>query len=1075
MRVHPKSEEFAAAQDLLQVAGLTSMLSAKGRVCNNKAFILDKMLALRNKLQGYTEQGAQKVVKRGTDADAAKTAWLDSEGAYLIAKKKAESLDAQVTEDLKKVTSLTELLELNRKRLAKVRASVTEQLAEVDEEEAIVRELLGYIGDLTSSTVDVDVSSLAEKFSRGVSQLTRRPAFGDQASYLEAYAQSLRETQLPSYQESEDVKAVLQSIMEDYASRRKALGNELAAAEAEIKKTQSDKEAAELVLVTDKQAAKGAWEEVNRNQRVAFKAAYNQAQESLEQSRTKFSVLKVSYEKQIAIIDKIMQRVVEYCKEVAAIPEDNIELNAGTYGGGSCPVNYFCPVNSYFPKPCPPNTASPMSSNDIYDCKAILGYYGAAGAIAMTCPAGSYCEAGTERPVACPTGTQSAELANDLSDCVPSRGYYGPNGKPGVQCPAGSYCPIGAAVPVACPAAYTSPVGSSTLSACTLSPVADAVTISTGDSFSYQTVPGLDLSTRSRVELSVKARTDAHVMLTMGGGGVFEVVIGGWDNSKSAIRRSRAGASIVESTGPVLSATEFRTFVLDWSTPRVFKLLAKSSSGALTTLLETPQQPESTLDMKTMAVSTYMCSGVFKVQVGRVLCPANSYCPDGVNTVACPANTVSVVYSTKPSDCKTALGYYTCSSNTVSISAGACTSASFNKALKCPAGFFCPEDIPNPLPCPANTVSADGAGAAVDCKPQPGFYGDNGNAASVCPAGFYCAGGSAAVRCPVGTTSAQGTAAVAQCSVIRAYYASEGVAATECPDFTTSPAGSTKVTDCQAKRGYFGSPGLPAARCTENNYCPGDGSQKTCPPGTISRDGAFSSDNCFVSGKWFMKTYSAGNRQLSTMPDVSTLAFVGQTYVQTISFFGEDKFQQAIPGTPADRFATTFQGRFVVQTAGAYTFCTSSDDGSDLTIDGSLVVDNGGLHGTQRRCTTKDMGAGKHDALVNFFESEGAAVCSVTWSGPDTRNAEVSLVPVDSCAISVADLQGGWVKQVRVSATGIGTWDNGRRAPFSVKAADACGTFDVVFPDDKVFRGELSQDKNRITFSPDNFWTRTSA
>jgi hypothetical protein len=53
-------------------------------------------------------------------------------------------------------------------------------------------------------------------------------------------------------------------------------------------------------------------------------------------------------------------------------------------------------------------------------------------------------------------------------------------------------------------------------------------------------------------------------------------------------------------------------------------------------------------------------------QVGRVPCPANSYCPDGVNTLACPANTVSVAYSTKPSDCKTALGYPPTSPYTVS-------------------------------------------------------------------------------------------------------------------------------------------------------------------------------------------------------------------------------------------------------------------------------------------------------------------------------------------------------------------------------------------------------------------------
>jgi hypothetical protein len=62
--------------------------------------------------------------------------------------------------------------------------------------------------------------------------------------------------------------------------------------------------------------------------------------------------------------------------------------------------------------------------------QAILGYSGAAGAMATACPANSYCEAGTERPVACPSGTTSAELANDLTDCDSAPGYYGPNGKP---------------------------------------------------------------------------------------------------------------------------------------------------------------------------------------------------------------------------------------------------------------------------------------------------------------------------------------------------------------------------------------------------------------------------------------------------------------------------------------------------------------------------------------------------------------------------------------------------------------------------------------------------------------------
>jgi hypothetical protein len=131
------------------------MLSAKGSVCGNKVFILDKMQTLKNKLQGYIDQGSQKVQQRVTDADAAKSAWLDAESQHLLSKQKAESSDATVAQELKKVESLSSLLELNKSRLAKVRAATTEELSKIDNEEAIIKELLGYVGDLTASTVDV--------------------------------------------------------------------------------------------------------------------------------------------------------------------------------------------------------------------------------------------------------------------------------------------------------------------------------------------------------------------------------------------------------------------------------------------------------------------------------------------------------------------------------------------------------------------------------------------------------------------------------------------------------------------------------------------------------------------------------------------------------------------------------------------------------------------------------------------------------------------------------------------------------------------------------------------------------
>jgi hypothetical protein len=90
-------------------------------------------------------------------------------------------------------------------------------------------------------------------------------------------------------------------------------------------------------------------------------------------------------------------------------------------------------------------------------------------------------------------------------------------------------------------------------------------------------------------------------------------------------------------------------------------------------------------------------------------------------------------------------------------------------------------------------------------------------------------------------------------------------------------------------------------------------------------------------------------------------------------------------------FAATFQGQFQVKSAGTYTFCTSSDDGSDLIVDGAVVVNNQGLHSTTQVCESIQLDAGLHKAFVNFFQNDGETSCMVTWSGPDTGGAAQSL------------------------------------------------------------------------------------
>jgi FlaG/FlaF family flagellin (archaellin) len=81
-------------------------------------------------------------------------------------------------------------------------------------------------------------------------------------------------------------------------------------------------------------------------------------------------------------------------------------------------------------------------------------------------------------------------------------------------------------------------------------------------------------------------------------------------------------------------------------------------------------------------------------------------------------------------------------------------------------------------------------------------------------------------------------------------------------------------------------------------------------------------------------------------------------------------------------FAFRFTGYIDVPADGQYTFYTSSDDGSELYIDGSRIVDNRGLHGDRERSGTVTLSEGLHPITVTHFEHTGSEVLDVSWAGP---------------------------------------------------------------------------------------------
>ena len=83
-----------------------------------------------------------------------------------------------------------------------------------------------------------------------------------------------------------------------------------------------------------------------------------------------------------------------------------------------------------------------------------------------------------------------------------------------------------------------------------------------------------------------------------------------------------------------------------------------------------------------------------------------------------------------------------------------------------------------------------------------------------------------------------------------------------------------------------------------------------------------------------------------------------------------------------DNFGIVFSGFVEVPADGTYTFYTASDDGSQLFIGNTLVVDNDGLHGIRERNGEIGLEAGKHALTVTFFEKSGGESLTVRYAGP---------------------------------------------------------------------------------------------
>jgi hypothetical protein len=119
------------------------------------------------------------------------------------------------------------------------------------------------------------------------------------------------------------------------------------------------------------------------------------------------------------------------------------------------------------------------------------------------------------------------------------------------------------------------------------------------------------------------------------------------------------------------------------------------------------------------------------------------------------------------------------------------------------------------------------------------------------------------------------------------------------------------------------------------------------------------------------------------LPNFSKRKPVGKIYTTSLNI-PQQNFRVGFPGVTKrfEWFAIDYTGRFWAEKLGYYDFSLTSDDGSNLYIDGELIIDNDGQHPPRERTGNVRLSKGVHEIRVSYFQGPGDLVALVLKIAP---------------------------------------------------------------------------------------------
>jgi tetratricopeptide (TPR) repeat protein len=128
--------------------------------------------------------------------------------------------------------------------------------------------------------------------------------------------------------------------------------------------------------------------------------------------------------------------------------------------------------------------------------------------------------------------------------------------------------------------------------------------------------------------------------------------------------------------------------------------------------------------------------------------------------------------------------------------------------------------------------------------------------------------------------------------------------------------------------------------------------------------------------------YSYYEGRWDYLPDFDTLKFVETGIINKITL--EKKKRK-------NEFGFVFSGYINIIQQGEYIFYLSSDDGCQLSINDSIIIDNDGLHSDNpERSYQIILDKGLHKLYIRYFDKQYSNALNIRYKGPNIKKQELS-------------------------------------------------------------------------------------